>query len=45
MEIDDSVVIPRINSSMFREFKNRKVRVVGQVISVSCKKKKIFKKK
>ncbi|ORX81557.1 replication factor A protein 3 [Anaeromyces robustus] len=29
----DSVVIPRINSSMFRDFKERNVRVVGQVLS------------
>jgi len=34
MEVE-AVTIPRINSSMFGEFLNRNVRVVGQVISVS----------
>lgn len=28
------VVIPRINSSMFREYMNQNVRVAGQVLSV-----------
>ncbi|ORX56462.1 replication factor A protein 3 [Piromyces finnis] len=31
--MEDSVVIPRINSSMFREYRDRIVRVVGQVLS------------
>jgi len=33
MSIENLEVIPRINSSMFREFRNRNVRVVGQVLS------------